>query len=45
MKLSDKELVALKQKCVSLYIDAVIMKHMDINLSEHTKECNEEDKN
>jgi len=27
VKLSDEELVALKQKCVSLYIDAVIMKN------------------
>ncbi|MFK7678605.1 hypothetical protein ACI3ER_11245 [Bacillus sp. Wb] len=26
-KMSDEELLALKKKCVSLYIDAVIMKN------------------
>ncbi len=43
VKLNDEELVALKQKCISLYVDAVIMKHMDINSSNHTKENNEEE--
>lgn len=45
VKMSEKELIVLKKKCINLYIDAVIAKNIDINLNKHNKENNEEDKN